>query len=113
MGKNCTLENGVGFIAFSSDYSNVRIGFRLEITTTASTTTGSDSVFHFDTSRGTWKFPETGSYSNYATALAIMQTSGSAYLKLNSLDTDYQFDYVHFFTIPEYKSGSQTVLDGK
>lgn len=106
----------MGFLAFSSDGSNDGIGFRAHVVATTNTTNTVDSVHFFNETQGVFTYPSDGTYyRSSARALAIFQVEVDVTntLKLASLSTEENFDYVHFFTIHSYRLSQNPDRDGR
>ena len=114
-GASCTLQNGVGFLAFSSDGSNDGVGFRAHVVATTSTAYTVDSVHFFNKTRE-FTYPTDGTnYQSFARALSIFQSEPgvSNTLQLTYLATEADFDFVHFFTIYSYLDASDPAIIGR
>ena len=115
-GSACTLENGVGFLTFSADGSNVGYGFRAHVVAApANVNTDVDSVHFFNETQEFTYPPDSDLYESNARALAIFQTEQGVTnsLQLTYLRTEQDFDFVHFIRIYSYRDALNPVVVGR
>ena len=114
------MDNGVGFLAFTSDATNVGVGFRARIVAVDTINSSIDSAHFFKEPSGSFRYPELGfpdylSCENNERRLMIFQLTNDIrnYLDLTSLETEYFGDYVHFFTVHSFHEEQNLTYDGR
>ena len=117
-GDSCELENGVGFLAFSSDATTNGVGFQARIVAVDTINSTIDSAHFFTGNNGSFRYPPLGfpdylDYENNERNLMIFQlTNGNPnYLDLTRLETEWYHDYVHIFTVPSFHEGQNITVD--
>ena len=120
-GDSCQLENGVGFLAFSSDATNVGVGFRARIVAVDTINSTIDSAHFFNSSTGSFEYPYINEYPYYKyyesneRRLMIFQLTNDNpnYLDIPSIETDLFGDFVHFFTVHPFHEKQNVNIDGR
>ena len=101
-GDKCVLENGVGFLAFSSDSGTQGMGFRARIVVEDAVNRTIDSAHFFNSPEGFFQYPpvpgEQEYYFNNERKLMIFQLTHDNYLELPWMYLSPN-DYLHFFSI--------------
>ena len=109
----CTLQNGVGFLVFSSDGATRGTGFRVRLAPSGSSPIYEFSTFHTSEPQGTFSYPLDGvNYHNLDRVSVVLQQSSRSPLQITRLDTEASFDYVAIFTIFPFYTASAIRADG-
>ena len=110
---SAVLQNGVGFVAFSTDATGVGRGFRLRIEATPPIVANrNETTFFFDDSKGTFHYPEEGIYRPNDRVLTVLQLTKSNNVSITFLNTENGYDFVRFFTIPRFADDAVVIYKG-
>ena len=108
----CTLNDGVGILAFTSDSSLGSSGFRVSLAPSG-TRLDPQSAFHFTESEVVFNYPVGGgNYPFYDQVTMVFQRFGPNYLEITRLDTEIRRDFLSVYTIYPHYSGLISKLDG-
>ena len=108
----CTLNYGVGILAFTSDGSVPSSGFRISLAPSG-VRSRPHSAFHFAESEVVFNYPVGGgNYPVYDQVTMVFQRFGPNYLEITRLQTELDVDKLSVYTIYPYYTGALPHQDG-